>query len=270
MGFKWISQLLWLAVILALFVVYLRYVEKRSIFYPTQEIEYTPKDFGMAFEDVFFKTRDNLELNGWFLPAENAAFTVLFCHGNAGNISHRVEKLRFFHELGCSIFIFDYREYGRSRGTPSEKGLYNDVRAAYDYLVSRKIAPDKIIGYGESIGGAVIIDLACEKAVGALIADGTPSSAKDMVKFIYPFLPYWIFSTRWDSVKKIRSITVPKLIIHSLNDEIVPYKQGRKLFENAAEPKEFLQIRGGHNSSFFESEQIMKDKISDFLKRIAR
>ncbi len=258
-----------LIIILALFVIYLRYIEKRSLFYPAREIEYLPGELGMDFEDVFFKTPDNLKLNGWFVPTKDAAYTILFCHGNAGNISHRLEKIKFFQGLGCNIFIFDYRGYGRSKGAPSEKGLYNDAQGAYNFLLSRKIHPEQIIGYGESIGGAVIIDLASKNRLAALIIDSAFSNSKDMVNILYPFLPYWLLSSRWDSLNKIRTITAPKLIIHSINDEIVPYKLSRKLFESAPHPKEFLQTRGGHNSSFFESEQVLREKISDFLKRLS-
>lgn len=265
---KGLPPLLSLFIALVLLVVYLRYIERRSLFYPAKEIEYLPKDVGLVFEDIFFKTSDNSKLNGWFISSKDSRYTILFCHGNAGNISHRLEKLKFFQELGCNIFIFDYRGYGVSKGRPSEKGLYCDVQGAYNYLLSRKIMPEQIIGYGESIGGAVVIDLASKHRLRGLIVDSAISNAKDMVKIIYPFLPYWVFSSRWDSVNKIKSITIPKLIIHSINDEIVPYKLGRKLYEFAVEPKEFLQIRGGHNSCFFESEQILKEKISDFLKRL--
>jgi fermentation-respiration switch protein FrsA (DUF1100 family) len=233
-----------------------------------KELEYSPQEFGLAYEEVFFRTSDNVEINGWFLPAKDAHYTVLFCHGNAGNISHRLEKLKFFHDLTCNVFIFDYRGYGRSRGRPSEKGLYQDVKGAYDYLLSQKITPEKIVGYSESIGGAVIIDLASKQKLGGLIIDSAFTNSEDMVKLIYPFLPYWVFSSRWDSLNKIKSVTAPKLIIHSINDEIVPYKLGVKLYDFAPQPKEFLQIRGGHNSCFFESKDILREKIAGFLKRL--
>lgn len=267
-GSKGLYQFFLVCIALGLTVIYLRYIEKRSLFYPTKVIEYLPKELGLNFEDVFFKTPDNLKLNGWFILTPDAHYAVLFCHGNAGNISHRLEKLKFFHQLGCNIFIFDYRGYGRSKGRPSEKGLYQDVQGAYNYLLSRKIASEQIIGYGESLGGAVIIELASKNRLAALIIDSTLSNAKDMAKIIYPLLPYWIFSSRLDSTNKIKSIMIPKLIIHSINDEIVPYKLGKKLYENAPEPKELLQIHGGHNTCFFESESILKEEIADFLKRL--
>ncbi|MFH0940548.1 MAG: alpha/beta hydrolase [Candidatus Omnitrophota bacterium] len=246
--------------------LFLRYIEVRTIFYPTKELASFPGRAGLDFQDVFFKAAGNVELNGWFIPSKNAKYTVLFCHGNAGNISHRIEKLKFFNELGCNVFIFDYEGYGKSRGKPSEANLYRDARAAYEYLLSRDIAPDQVIGYGESIGGAVITDLASRQEMKAVILDSTFTSTKDMIRYAYPFLPYWIFSSRFDSEAKIRNIKVPKLIIHSQDDEIVPFKLGRKLYEVSAQPKEFLKIHGGHNSNFFESAGFLKEKISNFIR----
>ncbi|MBU1869091.1 MAG: alpha/beta hydrolase [Candidatus Omnitrophica bacterium] len=251
-----------------LIFVYARYIESRAKFFPTRELEFSPKSFGLEYEEVFFKATDNVELSGWFLPDKDARYTVLFFHGNAGNISHRLEKLKFFHDLGCNVFIVDYRGYGKSKGKPSEKGVYLDAQGAYDYLLGRNIHPEQIIGYGESIGGSVIIELASKNKLKALIVDSAFSNAKDMVRIIYPFLPYWIFSSRWDSLSKIKNIKTPKLFIHSINDEIVPYKLGRKIFEAAPEPKEFLQIHGGHNSGFYESETVMKEKVADFLTHL--
>lgn len=267
-GLKGLSWAISLLIVLGLIIIYLRYIEKRTLFYPSKEIEYLPKEIGLDFEEVFFKTTDNININGWFLPFKETDKTILFCHGNAGNISHRLEKLKFFHSLGCNIFIFDYRGYGRSQGKPFERGLYLDVKGAYDYLLSRGITPKQIIGYGESLGGAVIIDLAFRNKLLGLIVEGTVSNAKDMIKILYPFLPYWIFANRLDSLNKIRAINIPKLIIHSVNDEIVPYKLGKKLYDNAAAPKEFLEVQGGHNSCFFESSQLLKEKIANFLKRL--
>lgn len=265
---KGLQGLLWITVTVVLVAAYIRYIEKRSIFFPTKEIEYLPKELGLNFEDVFFKTGDNTEINGWFVTSASAKYTVIFCHGNAGNISHRIEKLKFFHGLSLNVFIFDYRGYGRSKGRPSEKGMYLDVKGAYDYLLSKGVLPLQIIGYGESLGNAAAIDLAYKNTLKALIIDSAFTSARDMAKLIYPFLPPGIISSRLNSIEKIKSISAPKLIIHSINDEIVPYKFGQKLFAAAAEPKEFLQIHGGHNSCFFESENILREKIADFINKL--
>lgn len=263
---KCMVPILWAGVAVAALIIYLRSFENRTLFYPAKEIEFTPRDVGLAFEEAVFETSDRRQIHGWFVPGAGARFTVLFCHGNAGNISHRLEKILFFHQLGCSVFIFDYRGFGKSIGRPYEGGLYRDVQAAYDYLVSRGILPDNIIGYGESLGGAVIVDLVSKNKCAGLIVESSISSAKDMIGVIFPFLPSWLFSSRLDSVAKIKSITTPKLIIHSSNDEIVPFRLGEKLYDAAPAPKEFLKIRGGHNSGFFESSQLLKEKIGEFIR----
>jgi len=261
-------QLLSFIFIIGLILFYLRYFERHTLFFPSRDLEVLPKESGLDFEEVFFKTSDQKKLNAWFIPLPGAKYTVLFCHGNAGNISHRLEKIKFFHCLGCRVFIFDYRGYGKSSGSPSQAGLYLDAQAAYDYLLARGIKANEIIGFGESLGGAFMIDVASKNKIRALVVESTFSSGKDMAKAIYPFLPYWLFSLRLDSASKIKSITIPKLIIHSLNDEIVPYRLGRKLYELAAAPKEFLQIQGAHNNCFYDSEAILKEKIADFLSRL--
>lgn len=269
MVLKIIWQVFLIVIALGFLFVYLRYIESRSLFYPQKEIDYQPKDMGLDFEDVYFQTPDALKLNGWFIPAKNAQWTIIFTHGNAGNISHRIEKVRFFNSLGCNVFILDYRGYGRSQGKPSEKGLYIDAKSGYDYLLSRGVTPEQLIGYGESIGGAFIIDLAFRNKMRALIIDSSFTNAADMVRHLYKFLPPWIFASRLDSLSKIKSISIPKLFIHSRNDEIVPYKLGEKLYDMALQPKEFLQIRGGHNSCFFESQDLLKEKVAGFLRRLA-
>lgn len=268
MGCRCLLPLWVLLIFLAFVFTYLRYIEQRSLFYPEREIEFEPKDYNLVYEDVFFKAPDGVELNGWFLPQKEARYTVFLCHGNAGNISHRLEKANFFHQLGLSVFLFDYRGYGRSKGHPTEKGLYLDAQGAYDYLLSRGVTADRLIGYGESLGGAALIDLAARRKLAGLIVESSFTSARDMVKVLYPFVPYWIFSSRWDSQSKIKNINTPKLMIHSFNDEIIPFSIGRRLYESAALPKEFLGVRGGHNSCFYESEPLFKEKISAFLSKL--
>jgi hypothetical protein len=233
-----------------------------------KEMRCFPPDIGLEYQDVYFQAADKAKLNAWYISCKNTSYTLLFCHGNAGNLGHRLEKLKFFHDLGLNVFIFDYRGYGRSKGKPSEAGIYRDAQAAYNYLLSRNVAPERIISYGESIGGAVAIDLVSKNKVGALIVGDTMTSAKEMVEELFIIVPYWIFSARFDSRSKIKKVNAPKLLIHSINDEIVPYSLGRRLYEAAPGPKEFVKIRGGHNSCFFESKSIIHDRIADFLKRL--
>jgi hypothetical protein len=267
---KVLSGFLILVLFLCIILIYLRYIERHTLFHPSKEIEFKPSEIGLDFENIFFKTPDNLKLNGWLIPAKAALYTVLFCHGNAGNVSHRLQKINFFNQLGCNVFIFDYRGYGKSQGRPSEDGFYLDAKSAYDYLLSRSINPSGIIGYGESLGGAVIIDLASKNNLRALIVESSFSSGKDMARCVYPFIPYRVFSSRFDSLRKIKSITLPKLIIHSLNDEIVPYQLARRLFDSAPMPKEFLKVSGPHNSCFYDSEKLLKERMADFLNRLSK
>lgn len=264
-GARPMFQILLILLCVAGFFLAFRIFELRSIFFPSNEMVVTPADFGLKFEDVFFETADHKKLNGWFIPAEGGKETVLFCHGNAGNIGYRMEKLIFFQRMGYDTFIFDYRGYGKSKGWPDEQGLYRDTLAAYDYLRSRGIAAERIIGYGESIGGACVVALAFKQPIKAMILENTFTSVKDMVKIYMPFIPFWVLSSRFDSKQKIALITIPKLIVQSENDEIVPPDHGKTLFEVAAPPKEFLAIRGTHNEAFFESEKLLEDKIRIFL-----
>ena len=234
-----------------------------------REMYATPDQADLAYEEIYFGTSDNKRLNGWFIPNNNAKFTILFCHGNAGNISHRIEKVSILHNLGVNIFVFDYRGYGKSSGKPSESGLYKDAEAAYRYLVEkRKISKDDIILYGESIGSAVIIDLAKKVDVKALITEEAFTSIKDMARMAYPFLPHFIFSSRFDCISKIKDVTCDKLIIHSIDDEIVPFYLGERLFNAARPPKKFLKIRGAHNTAFLDSEEQFKEGIKNFLEEL--
>jgi uncharacterized protein len=248
-----------------LLVLSIRYIERRSLYFPMKDITTTPAQAGLPYEEVYFKTSDNKRLNGWLISSDRTVFTVIFCHGNAGNIGHRLEKIAMLNKLGLNVFIFDYRGYGKSDGAPSESGLYKDVLAAYDFLVSdRGIKGDDIIVYGESLGGAVAIDLAAKASVKALIAEDTFTSVKDMARMAYPFMPPFVFSTRFDSISKVKEIGCPKLIIHSLDDEIVPFSLGEKLFNAAHEPKRFLKIRGGHNTAFLDSKKQFIEGIRSF------
>jgi fermentation-respiration switch protein FrsA (DUF1100 family) len=263
------KALLWLIFLIIIFLTGIRYIESHSIYFPMKEIFTSPETVGLPYEEIYFETSDNKRLNGWLIPNDKARFTVIFCHGNAGNISHRIEKISLLYRLKLNIFIFDYRGYGKSQGSPSESGLYKDAIAAYDYLTKeRKISENDIILYGESIGGAVAIDLAHKAGVRALITEETFTSIKDMAKMAYPFIPYFIFSSRFNCISKIREVECSKLIIHSIDDEIVPFYLGEKLFNAAKSPKKFLKIRGPHNTAFLDSEKQFTEDIKSFLDNL--
>ena len=255
---------------IAFFLLYVRYLEMKTVFAPSRSITATPDSVGLAFEDIDIKSSDGVRINGWFFPAVRGGGslgTILFCHGNAGNISDRLEKISLFHEMGLNVFIFDYRGYGRSEGTPTEQGMYRDVLAAYDYLLSRQDVDSRnIIAYGSSLGGAAAIDLATKRGLSHLIIDSSFTSAADMAKRIFPWIPSFAIRTKLDSLTKIKNVTIPKLFIHSVEDELVPFELGQKLFDAAPEPKTFLKIHGSHNDAHIHNPARFWKGIDGFLK----
>lgn len=258
--------IIYVIVIILLIWGYVKYIELRGIFFPAKTVEYTPAAIHLQFEDVYLTAEDGVKLHGWFIPHESAAHTLLFFHGNAGNIGHRLDKISMLHNIGINIFIFDYRGYGKSQGRPSEKGVYFDAYAAYKYLVNtRHVYPEQIILYGESLGTAVAIHLAKDVRVGALILEGAFSSGKDLGGVIYPFIPKIFLPDKFDSVTKIKEISAPKLFLHSTDDEIVPIALAKKLFMCAPENKYLIELSGGHNSAFIDSQDRYISGIAAFI-----
>jgi len=261
-----LKNIIHIVVAIVFVLVYIRYFEHKSLYFPTKEIEFVPSAVGLSYEDIYLETDDGIRLNAWFIPARDSKLTLLFCHGNGGNISHRVEKILILNELGLDIFIFDYRGYGRSSGRPSERGLYKDAQAVYDYLIAeKKVSPDRIVLYGESLGGVVAVDLAAIKTAKALITESMLSSTKDVARVVYPIFPNFLISSKFDSVSKIKNVNIPKLIIHSKNDEIIPFSQSQKIFKASPEPKKQLVLIGSHNTCFLDSSDVYTSGIREFL-----
>ncbi|MFC1570252.1 alpha/beta hydrolase [Candidatus Omnitrophota bacterium] len=259
------------AVLLVFFLIILaRLFERSNIYFPDRMIVATPSSITLPYEDVYFNSQDGVKLHGWFVPGGNPPRgTIIFCHGNAGNISHRLDIIKRLNKMGMNVFMFDYRGYGKSGSFPSEKGTYLDVLAAYEYLSTRPdVDMDRIVAYGKSLGGALSAYLAAEKDVRVVIIDSTFTSTTDMAKEIYPFLPADLVMTiKYDTLARIGDVKEPKLIIHSEDDEIVPFDHGRRIFESATEPKEFYRIRGGHNDAMFLYEDEYFDRIDEFFKK---
>ena len=227
--------------------------EEKLIYFPYRAHELTPSDLGLAFEEVSLQTEDGVRLHGWFLPVPDARRTVLVCHGNAGNISHRLDRALLLQaKLKVSVFLFDYRGYGKSEGSPNEEGTYSDGRAAYQFLDDRGLVPDQIVLFGESLGAAIAVQLALERPAAALVLEAPFSSIRDMAAAAYPFLPLArLARTRYDNLAKIPSIEVPLLILHGTRDRIVPFVQSERLYEAAPHPKRFFAIPGAdHNDTF--------------------
>jgi hypothetical protein len=276
--------ILLLLVLVVAFALWLRWYEPRMIYYPDRHIDHTPDQLGLQYEDVTLTTPDGLRINGWFLPAvplakaglpaskPNAKLTVLLFHGNAGNISHRFEKLAVLRELGVDTFIIDYRGYGRSQGTPDEQGTYRDARAAYDYLIQqRTLSPPSIVVYGESLGAAIAADLASKVNVGGLVLEEAFTSVGDVGQKMFPFLPVrWLVRNKYDTLSKMPRVRVPLLILHSRDDEFFSLRHARRLLAAANEPKQLVELRGGHNDAFLVSASTYHDALQKFFAALVQ
>jgi len=263
--------LLFVVIIFLGLFLYTKFLEKKTVFFPEKEILLYPEDVGLLYENVFIKTADGAKLNGWYIPYEKATYTVLFFHGNAGNISYRLDKMMVLRSLGFNIFMIDYRGFGLSQGKLTEKGLYLDAEAAYSYLRQvRGLKSENIIIYGSSLGSAVAVDLATKENVRALILEGVLSSAKDVAVRRYPYLPAFAFSYKLDSLKKIKQVNVPKLFLHSVNDEVLDIEMAIKLFKTASEPKKFIKLKGEHATCYNESKVEFLKAIESFVNELKK
>jgi hypothetical protein len=246
--------LILVAVLLAAIVLVPVLFEKRLIYFPFRRLEVTPRDLGLRFEEARLVAEDGTALHGWFLPVEGSRHTVLVCHGNAGNISHRLDRALLMHaKLKTDVFLFDYRGYGLSEGAPDEQGTYRDARAALRYLITgRGIDRANLIVFGESLGAAVALQLALEEPARALVLEAPFTSIGDMARSAFPFLPLGrLLRTRYDNLAKVGGLRMPLLILHGDRDNTVPFAQGRRLFEAAPEPKQFFAIPGAsHNDTY--------------------
>ena len=243
--------------------------QSHLVFYPEtgREFTATPSQVGLAYEDIHLNTSDGISLHGWYIPAPQPRGTVLFLHGNAGNISHRLDSVQMFHRLGYSTLIFDYRGYGDSGGTPTEQGTYRDAEAAWRYLIEQRHIPScRIVLFGESLGGAVAAWLAARQKPAALVIASGFTSVPDFAQHIYPYLPVrWLARMRYDTRENLRFVTAPVLIAHSPEDEIIPFEHGRALFAAANPPKLFLELAGGHNDGFIFMRESWVRVLGDFL-----
>jgi fermentation-respiration switch protein FrsA (DUF1100 family) len=228
-------------------------IENFFVFFPESAFERTPNDLNLHYKEAYFHTEDGKRLHGWFFPLQKEFPVILFCHGNAGNISHRLDNIRLLLDQRLQVFTFDYRGYGKSSGRPSEKGIYVDGLAAYDYLINKEHIPStNIIPFGRSLGAAVALEISVKRSVKSVILESAFTSTKDMARSIALFYPLsFLLPSHYNNLKKIACVTIPKLIIHGKEDEIVSFSMGEKLFETAKAPKYFFQVEGaGHNDTF--------------------
>ncbi|MCE8004030.1 alpha/beta hydrolase [Billgrantia ethanolica] len=251
------------------------FFQERLLYLPHVGREHvaTPAERGLGWEQVELQTADGLLLDAWWIPVEDARGKLLFFHGNAGNISHRLDSIQQFHRLGLSVLILDYRGYGRSEGRPSEEGTAQDARAGWRWLTEQQGATaDEIVLFGRSLGAAVAAELAASLAPqpAAVILESPFRSVPALGQQLYPFLPVrWLATLDYPTERHVTRIESPLLVIHSRDDEIIPFSEGEAVYLAANEPKELLTIRGGHNTGFIDSEPDYSTGIDAFLEHHA-
>jgi len=266
-----VKMLLVLIILAALAWMGLRRFETMNLYYPIRELMATPAQVGMPYEEVNLTTSDNVAVHGWWIPNPKKTpdiQTILFSHGNGGNISHRLDRAQRLLAAGANVFLLEYRGYGKSAGVPSEPGMYQDAAAAYRFLTEdKKVPPQRIVLYGESLGGAIAVETALHHPVGGVILDSTFPSAVEVANLYFPWLPArLIMRYPHDSLSKIKNVHTPILSLHSPQDDIIPYALGRKLFAAANEPKQFVNLIGDHNEGYIDTGDAYIQAISVFLK----
>jgi hypothetical protein len=246
---------------------------------PGRSLEATPGDVGLAWDDVYVDTADGERLHGWYVAAgphgvREPRGVLLFFHGNAGNISHRLDSIAIFNRLRLDVLIVDYRGYGQSTGTPTEAGTYRDAQAAWDYLLrERGVSADRIVIFGRSLGGAVGAWLASQlpqaEMPAALIIESSFSSGADMARRLYPIYPARLLTRlKYPVVDYAARLRCPLLVVHSRDDEIIPYAMGRAVYAAAPQPKSFLELRGDHNAGFWISREDYTAGLEAFLVEV--
>lgn len=273
---RWLAsrKRLWALLGTVLLLVYmLRWFEHSQIYHPSRVMEATGAELGRPFEDVHFQAADGVDLNGWFFPGNTnsprAPLAVLLCHGNGGNISQRLEMAEALLSTGVSVFLFDYRGYGRSAGRPSEEGTYRDGEAAYRWLERKGFAGERVLLFGESLGGAVAAELANRLPIAGLILQSTFTCIADIGADLFPWLPVrWLAHIKYDTLKKLPHIKAPVLVMHSRADRLVLFKHSERNFAAANNPKLFCELAGEHNDPLTDRARFVAD-FGKFLNLIA-
>lgn len=252
--------------------------QDRLVWYPGPPPTLTPASIAAPFEDLELTARDGATVHAWHVHADDVPVVrgasaahgprgaVLICHGNAGNVENRLPLARAFRELGYDVLLFDYRGYGRSRGALSEEGTYLDGEAALDHLAARGFGPERTVVFGESLGGAVAVELARRRPVAALVVEDTFTALTDVGAEVYPWLPVrWISRARYDSLAKVPGIRVPFLVIHSPEDRLVPFQHGQRLHDAHPGPRALLTTSGGHGGGGFLQRDAWVERVGNFL-----
>ncbi len=237
------------------------------LYHPTRELRGTPGDEELPYQDVYFQNSLGNRLHGWWVPSKGAKYTILLCHGNGGNISHRTGQVDALNRHGFNVFIFDYAGYGLSEGSPSEQGLYDDAMHAWGHLITvKKTPPGDVIIWGTSLGGSVAAMTAAKTGPRALVLESSFYSLKDVADHLFPFYPSGLcIGDAFSTYRYVQTANCPVMVIHSRDDETVPYVQGVRLFDSAGPPKKFLEIQGSHNKGFSLARERICRELIEFL-----
>lgn len=267
MPIQWFHWAILIPVAMALFYFCYPGIENFFVFFPDKRFDFAPEAFGLSYKDIHFMSEDGKKLHGWFFPGEKEHPVLLHFHGNAGNISHRLDLIKRLLQKNLQVFIIDYRGFGKSEGRPSERGLYLDGLAACDYLVQKEGIPiESIVLHGHSMGGAVALEVGLKRRVRSVILESAFTSTRDMARTMPLFFVFsLLLPANYNNLEKVPRLSVPVLIIHGDQDEIVPFSMGERLFASGAEPKHFLRLRGaGHNDTYVVGGREYLDAVERF------
>ena len=262
-----------LVLVAALLWIGLRFFEKAMVFAPSRDMYAHPGTVGLVYETLNLKTSDGVILRAWWIPGATEDAPVMLClHGNGGNLSHRTDKMRLFHDAGAAQLWLDWRGYGESGGSPDEPGLYRDALAAWAWLNAVKAVPAaRLVLYGESLGNGPAIELASRVPAAGLIVDSAFTSIPDMSRLVLPWFPVKLGKLRFDNIARLQRITIPTLFLHSPNDDIIPYAMARRNFAASGSAKKiFVDLKGSHNEGFLETGPAYPSAIRDFLASLPK
>lgn len=245
------------------------FLVSKLLFFPAKTLDQLPSHLDAPYEEVRIRNSEGLLLHGWYFPGQKTERTLLYLHGNAGNIGTRTDKLLFLRRVGWNILIIDYRGYGGSEGNPTIDGVIEDAKAAHDWLTqgdNYQIPAERIILWGESLGGAIAAELAAQKKIGGLILQSTFTSLREIATDHYPWVPKNLVPDRFRTIETIRHLPCPLFIVHGSEDSTIPVSMGRHLFEAAPHPKRYYEIPGAqHNDDYLVGQKEYLSRIEEFL-----